>query len=359
VEHHSPFFSLLLITCLAAFVPLFATAFRRLHMPMVVGEILAGMAVGRSGLDLVETSPTLDFLALFGFTYLMFLSGLEVDPSAIISPASRKKRSSYFSGPFALGVGVFCLTLVVSLASAAAFYTAGLIEEPFMVALILSTTSLGIVVPVLKERGMAATDFGQSLIFSALVADFGTLVLITALVAFMSKGVTPEILFVLLLLVLFALFFRVAKFAVTVPALRRLSDELAHATAQIHVRGAVAVMVLFIVLSETMGIEIILGAFLAGLLISLLSQHERTQFLRLKMDAIGFGFFIPIFFIMVGVRFDLSALFRSGPSFVLVPLFLFVAYLIKITASLLVVAGIFVLLYFFFLEKYFSGIFNL
>jgi len=332
---HSPFLSLLLITALAAFVPLLSSTLRHLRMPIVVGEILAGMIVGRSGFNLIESSPTLDFLALFGFTYLMFLSGLEVDFGSITSGSGDRQSRRRLRNSFLLGLAVFAVTLAMAFSASSLLLYVDLIREPFMIALILSTTSLGIIVPVLKERRLIASDYGQTLLLSALIADFGTLVLITVEVAVLSRGLTPEVLSVLLFLVAFALIFRVAKFAVGLPGLLRLTDELAHATAQIHVRGAVAVMVAFIVLSEWLGLEVILGAFLAGVLISLLSRQDRTQFLRLKMDAIGFGFFIPIFFIMVGVRFDLPALAGSRSAIILIPLLLAMAYLIKIAAAVL------------------------
>lgn len=332
---NSPFLSLLLITALAAFVPLLSSTLRHLRMPIVVGEILAGMIVGHSGFNLIESSPTLDFLALFGFTYLMFLSGLEVDFGSITSGSVDGQSRRRLRDSFLLGMAVFAVTLALAFSASSLLLYVDLIREPFMIALILSTTSLGIIVPVLKERRLIASDYGQTLLLSALIADFGTLVLITVEVAVLSRGLTPEVLFVLLFLVAFALVFRVAKYAVGLPALLRLTDELAHATAQIHVRGAVAVMVAFIVLSEWLGLEVILGAFLAGVLISLLSRHDRTHFLRLKMDAIGFGFFIPIFFIMVGVRFDLPALVGSSAAVILIPLLLAISYLIKIAAAVL------------------------
>jgi Kef-type K+ transport system membrane component KefB len=334
MNESSPFVSLLLITGLAAFVPLLATGLRRLRMPIVVGEILAGMIVGQSGLNLIEFSPTLDFLALFGFAYLMFLSGLEVDFGAITSRSDDRPGFTRLNRVVTLGFAVFGLTLVLAFLAATSLLFLGLIRDPWMIALILSTTSLGIVVPVLKERGLIASEYGQSLLLSALIADFGTLLFITVEVAVLSKGLSLEVLVVLLVLVVFALLFRVAKFAASLNSMRRLFDELSHATAQIHVRGAVALMVAFIVLSEWLGLEVILGAFLAGVLISLLSREDRTQFLRLKMDAIGFGFFIPIFFIMVGVRFDLHSLAGSPTALALAPLLLIVAYAIKFAAAL-------------------------
>lgn len=328
------FLSLLLITGLAAFVPLLASRLRRLRLPIVVGEIMAGMIVGKSGLNLIETSPALDFLTIFGFTYLMFLSGLEVDFKIIAGGPSGRGKGLSLGNPIVLGAAVFGLTIGIAFGAAQGLLRLNLIREPFVIALILSTTSLGIVVPVLKERGLMNTRFGQTLLMSALVADFGTLVLITVNVAILSRGLTLDVLLVFLLLVAFAAAVRVGRWIAAIPGLSRLLDELSHATAQIRVRGAFALMVGFIVLSEWLGSEVILGAFLAGAVISLLADREGSQ-LHLKMDAIGFGFFVPIFFIMVGVQFNLPALLTSTRALLLAPLLLGIAYVIKFVAALL------------------------
>ncbi|MEJ2559726.1 MAG: cation:proton antiporter, partial [Anaerolineae bacterium] len=297
-----PFLSLLLITALAAFVPLLASRLRRLRVPIVVGEILAGIIVGQSGLNLIEPSPALDFLATFGFTYLMFLSGLEVDFAALLALRNRV-NGGWLTNPLVLGLAVFVLTVAGGLVVALGLTRVGLIQNPLIMALILSTTSLGIVVPVLKERSLTGSQYGQSLLISALVADFVTLLLISVVVAVISHGLTFELLLVLLLLGAFATIARVGQLAAGDARLRRLVEELSHATAQIRVRGAFALMVAFIVLAEWLGTEIILGAFLAGAIISLLAGREGSE-LHMKMEAMGIGFFVPIFFIMVGVRFD-------------------------------------------------------
>ncbi len=333
MDEEFPFLSLLLITALAAFVPLLASRLRRLRVPIVVGEILAGIIVGQSGLNLIETSPALDFLATFGFTYLMFLSGLEVDFSALLA-LKDQTNGGRLSNPLILGLAVFILTVAGGLVVALGLTRVGLIQNPLIMALILSTTSLGIVVPVLKERSLTGSRYGQSLLISALVADFVTLLLISLVVAVISHGLTFELLLVLLLLGAFATIARVGQLAAGDPRLRRLVEELSHATAQIRVRGAFALMVAFIVLAEWLGTEIILGAFLAGAIISLLAGREGSE-LHMKMEAMGFGFFVPIFFIMVGVRFDLPALLSSPQALLLVPLLLGVAYVVKFLATLL------------------------
>ncbi|HXV97321.1 MAG TPA: cation:proton antiporter, partial [Anaerolineae bacterium] len=114
MESEFSFLSLLLITGLAAFVPLLASRLRKLRLPIVVGEILAGMIVGKSGLDLIEPSPALEFLTIFGFTYLMFISGLEVDFGVILTGSNNKPGNQRLNNPIALGAAVFGLTLVIA-----------------------------------------------------------------------------------------------------------------------------------------------------------------------------------------------------------------------------------------------------
>lgn len=334
MDNEFSFLSLLLITGLAAFVPLLSSRLKKLQVPIVVGEIMVGMIIGRSGLNWVEPSPALEFLTLFGFTYLMFLSGLEVDFNIIRGGSENGGRRRFLENPITLGIAIFALAIGIAFAAAEVLLQFGLIQEPFIIALILSTTSLGIVVPVLKEQGIMASRYGQSLLMSALVADFGTLVLIAIDVAIISQGLTLDVLLVFILLAAFIIAVQIGRFAAKIPGLSRVIEELSHATAQIRVRGAMALMIAFIVLSEWLGSEVILGAFLAGAVISLLSPREGSQ-LHVKMEAIGFGFFIPIFFIMVGVQFDLPALMGSSEAVLLVPLLLVIAYLIKFVSSLL------------------------
>lgn len=286
MNESSPFLSLLLITVLAAMVPLMATLFHRFRVPIVVGEILAGIIIGRSGFNLIEPSATLQFLALFGFTYLMFVSGLEFDFATLSSEtfARETPRWRRVNSPFLLALAVFVCTFGLAYLGTAGLERAGLVSEPFMISLILSTTSLGIVVPVLKERGLISSSYGQTILVTALIADLGTLVLITFQVATLSRGLTLDVLVILLLLVIFAAAVQIGRYAAGWRGLQRVMDDLAHATAQIQVRGAVALMVGFIVLSEWLGIEVILGAFLAGVLISLLSPQERGHLLRMKIE---------------------------------------------------------------------------
>ncbi len=328
MHHEFPFLSLLLITGLAALLPWLNSLWQKLSLPLIVVEILAGIVVGRSGFDVIETGPAVDFLAMFGFTYLMFLSGLEMDYSMLSPAAENNSRVWRLGRPLSLGLLTFGLTLAGALLMAFGLAAFDLVQHPLFMALILSTTSLGVAVPVLKERDLTTTRYGQTVMVSAVVADFGTMLLITVVAAAISRGLTLDLLLILLLIVAFALVVRLGRLAKGVRGMQRLVEELAHSTSQIQVRATFALMVAFIALSRWLGTEIILGAFLAGTVISLLTGREGST-LHVKMEAIGYGFFIPVFFIVVGVRFDLPALLASSEALVLVPILLLGAYAVK------------------------------
>ena len=324
------FIPLLLVVVLAFLVPVVISRFRRI--PVVVGEILAGIVIGPSVLGLVHgDEPTLELLAEIGFAFLMFLSGLEIDFS-ILFAASKRGRENGLSPMLLAGLS-FILTLILSLAIGFGLTWAGYVRDPWMMTLILSTTSLGIVVPVLKENRMSSGRFGQAILLAALLADFVTMFLVTVYVAARSEGMSLEILLIVLLFVPVVLFYQLGVRWLRIPAVRRILDELADATAQIKVRGAFAIMVGFVVLAEVIGAELILGAFLGGVLASLLSGAGEEN-LRYKLDAIGFGFFVPLFFVFVGIQFDLNAFIQEPSAWLLLPVLLVGAFGIKLLSSL-------------------------
>jgi Kef-type K+ transport system membrane component KefB/Trk K+ transport system NAD-binding subunit len=329
---HNPFLALLLITALALVVPVVATRLKRIAIPIVVGEILAGILIGHSGLNLVENSPTLAFLAEFGFAYLMFLSGLEVDFELLFSGTMKSHKR--WQSP--LTFAVILLSITIGLAVLIAFGLTRIIEvqSPFLLGLILSTTSLGVVVPVLKERDLLVSAYGQYLLVIASIADFVTLILLTVLIAIRSQGLTLDLLLIPVLLVLSGIAARFTWRFSGRNIIQRMLRELSTTTAQIRVRGAFALMVAWVVLAEALGVELILGAFLAGAIAGLISGPDDEN-AKEKLDAIGYGFFIPIFFIMVGVEFNLSALFNSPQAVLLVVLLLIGAFAVKVIPALL------------------------
>ena len=175
--------------------------------------------------------------------------------------------------------------------------------------------------------------FGQTILLATVIADFVTMFLISVLVAVISRGLTAEILLVFLLFVAFFFAARFGSFLSRIESLQRVIQELSHATAQIKVRAAFSTLLIFVVLAEKLGIEIIVGAFLAGAIVALLRTPEDRE-LSSQLEAIGFGFFIPIFFIMVGVDFNLPALLSSTGALLSVPLLLIAAIAVKIIPAL-------------------------
>ena len=343
---------LFLISLFAFIIPILTSWFSqkiRIPIPVVVGEIICGIILGNSVLGIIDNTssiPWLDFLYLFGFTYLMFLSGLEVDINVLLNNKSAlSKRVGDISralSPFMLGVWYFLLTILLAFGTSLFLLKKGYINNLAMMTLILSTTSVSIVVPVLKEKMLGKTEFGQTILLSALIADFLTMTLITIFVALnVSDKPSFHLLVIFLFLALIVLIYRLHLskifdgFISLILKIKPIFDSLAHSTTQIKVRGAIALMVVFIAASHALGFEAILGAFLAGILTTLILGAEKTDQLEMKLDAIGYGFFIPIFFICVGINLDLTVFFKSEGIWYLLVFLIIAAFLIKIIPALI------------------------
>jgi len=329
-ETHS-FAPLLIVVTLACVVPLLLAPLRgRFSIPIVVGEIVAGIIVGRSGFGwVVAENGALVLLKELGFVFLMFLAGMEVDIRAV--RRSDPQQVSKWS-PLSMAIVNFAATLAVASMFAWALTSIGVATNPWLMTLILSTTALGVVVSILKESGLSQTLFGQTILLSTVVADFVTMFLISLIVAFISRGLTGEILLVFLLFVAFFVAARLGTALSRIKPLQIVIEELSHATAQIKIRAAFSTLLIFVVLAEKLGIELIVGAFLAGIIVTLLRTPDDRE-LTGHLEALGFGFLIPIFFIMVGVDFNLPALLSSQEALASVPLLLLAAVVVKITAA--------------------------
>lgn len=326
--------ALLLITGLAALIPVLSKRLDHLGIPTVVYEIVAGIIVGGSGFNLIEPSPILNFLAEFGFAFLMFLSGLELDLRLLNPRRPTADNENRWTRALPLGVAIFISTIVLAFIASSFLAPPGATSNPFLLGLILSTTSLGVVVPVLKERDLTGNHFGQYILVAASIADFATLILLTTDIAILSRGLTLDLLLIPTLLLIFILVARLTMRASRAGRISRALSNISSATSQVRVRGAIALMVAWVVLAEAFGVELILGAFLAGAIGGLLTSdgdHGEQE----KLDAIGYGFFIPIFFIMVGARFNLEAIVSSTEGLILLLWLVGVAFAVKLGPALL------------------------
>jgi Kef-type K+ transport system membrane component KefB len=319
------FTDLLLVVAVAFAAPFLLGLFPRLRLPSVVAEIVAGIVIGPSVLGIVEVDQVIEVLALIGLGFVLFLAGLEIEFEKLRGQVLRLT---------ALGFVVsFGIAVVVALGLSAG----GLVETPLLVAIILCATALGVIVPVLKDAGEISSPFGQLIVAAASIADFGAIILLTLFFSG-EGGVGSTLLLLGALAALAVVVFLTVLGAERSMRIKRDLLRLQDTTAQIRIRAAVVLFVGFAAVAEELGFEVILGTFIAGAIIALLDRDEVMTHpdFRGKLEAMGFGFFIPVFFVTSGVRFDLDALVAEASNIAMVPVFL---------VALLVVRGLPALLY--------------
>jgi Kef-type K+ transport system membrane component KefB len=306
--------------------PLALGLFPRVRLPAVVLEILLGIVIGPDVLGWVSIDTPIQVMSLLGLAFLLLLAGLEVDYERIRGHPLRETAIGY-----ALSFG---LALLIGFG----LHAAGLVKSPLLIGIALSATSLGIVIPVLKDARQLSTQFGQLVVAGASIAEIATIVLLSLFFSGEASGPGVK----LLLLGLFVLFvlavgvaIRGAEHSMRISsALVRLQDT----TAEIRIRGSFLLLALFVVLAERLGLEAILGAFLAGAIVKLVDRDQTMTHpeFRQKLEAVGYGIFVPVFFVATGVRFELDALFANPTNLARVPIFL---------AALLVARGLPALVY--------------
>lgn len=334
------FYPLLIVVAIAWIIPTLMSLFRITKIPTVIIEILAGYFIGKYLIQSFPSDSTyiLDYLALTGFVFLMFLGGLEIDVDQLIASFPRRKITfiRYIKNPFLVGIVYFVITLIVSYSAAWGLSYVVEVKNIWYFSLIMVTTSVGIILPVLKNRAETNSHFGQMLILSAAVADILSIILFTITAFVLKNGFKPELLWLLSLVVLFYIFYVVGNRFKRIGVLQKITFQLSHAASQIKIRGTILLILIFVVLAQYIGAEVILlGAFLGGLLLSVFMHNERSLLL-VKLDGIGYGFFIPIFFVMVGVNFEPDALADLDNSLYLyLGLLLLTLFAIKIIPSFL------------------------
>jgi Kef-type K+ transport system membrane component KefB len=314
------FTNLLIVVAIALLAPLTLGLVPRLRLPAVVLEIVAGIVVGPQVLGWVEVDLPVSIVSLLGLAFLLFLAGLEIDVHQLRGRVLR------------LALVGYAVTLVLGTAVGTGLDAAGWVRSPGLVAVTLSATSLGLVVPVLKDAGQVDSRLGQTVVAAASVADFAAIVLLSLLFSASDTSTGSR---VVLLLSFAALVAVTALVATLVARSRRLATTLGRlqdTTAQIRVRAAVVLLVAFVALAEQFGLESILGAFMAGAVVGLVDRDSASHpHFRTKLEAIGYGFLIPVFFVSSGLRLDLSGLMENPAALARVPVFV---------VALLVVRGL-------------------
>ena len=320
-------FENLIIVAAAAFVaPLVLGLAPGFRLPAIVLEIIFGIIIGPAGFGWVEIDAAVQLMALIGLAFLLLVAGLEVDYDRL-----RGRLLGITSVAWLASFGLALLAGYVLDAG-------GFVNSPLLIAIAISATGLGVVIPILKDAEQISTMFGRVVVAGCSIAEIATLILLSLFFSGESSSVgsTAVLLGIFAGLVLataFAFFFAEHSGRLS-QTFRRLQDT----TAQIRVRGAFLLLVLSVVIAEEFGLEAILGTFLAGAILKILDRDQMMTHpeFRHKLEAAAFGIFIPFFFVTSGLRFNLDALFESGETIARVPIFL---------AALLFARGLPVLFY--------------
>ncbi len=309
--------SLVAILAIAALAPLVAA---RLRLPGALLEIVAGIVLGPSLLGLVRTDTTVNALSLLGLSFLLFLAGSEVD----------LRR---FRGTLGRRVAVSLAISVVAAACVVAVLAVLGVGGAIVIGIALLATSLGLVVPVLADAGALSRPIGRIAVAGASAGEVAAVVLLSVGLAGSDTPLPGRILLLVLLLAgLGAIGLAVAGVEHSMP-LSALITRLADTSAQIRVRFTVLLVAGLALAAQALGFEAILGAFLAGMLVRALDPDpERTHpYYPVKLEAVGYGLLVPVFFVTSGITLDLHGLVEHPVALATVPAFL---------AALLVVRGL-------------------
>ena len=306
------FDGILVIALVAVAVPLLLGLVPRMPVPGAVLEVLAGIVIGPSVLGWVHIDAPVQVLSDLGLGMLLFLAGLEIDVGGLRGPLGR------------LAGRAFCGSVLLGLACGYVLSLAGVGAKPVFLAVVLTSTSAGLLLPLLKDAGLHRPPFGPLVMAAAALAEVVPVMMLSLLFSASSTTQAARLSSLAALLALLAVIGLALGRVRNLGALDRLLDRLEDRSAQLRVRAALTLALAFAWLAARFGFASILGAFAAGLLvrtIDLTNRAPHPQF-QIKLEGIGFGFLVPVFFITTGAQFDARALVSDPAALAAVPLFL-------------------------------------
>ncbi|MHA1230199.1 MAG: cation:proton antiporter [Candidatus Helarchaeota archaeon] len=368
---------LLIVIFFAFITPIITTRIKTFRIPVFVGELIIGIILFNTLFEIYPIENTLDwdillFLRDFGFAFLMFLSGMEIDFHHLIHPDIKKEidirlreiekkheqckkekdesckhleemkeykhwhfpQINISKKPYIIGILIYLATLGLSFL---VFYLVSYFHPMnfVFVAIMFSTTSVGMVFPILHELNLSKEDLGHKIEISSIVADFVSMILITIIIALFTMGFAQELLLIPLIFVIFFAFYQVIRIFKKHPKWYSAIFLKELRTYEVRTTASIFLLILFIILALNFGIEMILGAFLAGVLLSLIVPHGKIKALYEKLHAIGYGFLIPIFFITIGLDLSFGQALLSWDAIGFALIIVFLSFLIKIIPNML------------------------
>lgn len=305
-----PFFLVLLV------VVLFSTAFKKFHLPWVLALIVGGIAIGPHGLEIVELNPTIEFMGQIGLIFLMFMAGLEI------------KLSSFRK----LGGGIVGLSIINGLVPFAAgfaigyFFNFGLLPS-LLLGIIFMSSSIAVIIPSLGAKGLLDTKLGRSIVSATIIEDTASLILLSILLQSISPVTAlplPSFYF-LLVIILIAFRYGLPKIRNLIPRRRDEKDLF-----ESEVRIILVMLVGTVVTFELLGLHPIIAGFFTGLV---LSDSIKSEILIEKIHTISYGLFIPIFFIIVGIKTDISVFLQGSEGILLILIIVFASIISKFVSG--------------------------
>ncbi len=284
------FFVIVLVAAIAAITV--AAVPKRLAPPVVVLELLLGIVVGPELLGLAQTDDFVNFFSNLGLGMLFFFAGYEIDFDRIKGL------------PIKLGALGWVLSVALAYGIGGALAAAGVILSFLYVGSAMATTAIGTLIPILRDSGELKTRFGTYLLAAGGAGEFGPILLVTLVLSTTNPLHEAVILlgFVALALILAVGSVRYAWRGW--PALERTFES----SGQLAVRVTVVLVFGLVLLAGDLGLDVLLGGFVAGMIVRLALKGQEVKIFESKLTAVGFGFFVPFFFVASGIAFDLAAL---------------------------------------------------
>ena len=319
--------SLLILAVVAFFTPFLVAKLKKIKVPYQVGEIFIGIILGKSFFNIIKPDVWILFLSNLGLAYLMFLSGLEIN----FEDLKLSKGETFFNSKVFTSLKVFIFSLVISnVLSFTLLKMAGINKGSLFFALLFTSAAPGLLVPILKSKHILSSDFGQTLLIFSLIAEFVCLIGITFIASVSTYGLSLKSFTFLITFFVAIAIYLICKLVFKTRDLSLIAFKNLH----ISVRGAFVLVLILVAVAQKTGSEIVLGSFLAGIIFALLVGKAKEEITH-QLDVIGYGFLIPIFFIMVGVNIDLSSILKNPSAIAKIPLFLLVFFIVKFIPCLL------------------------
>jgi Kef-type K+ transport system membrane component KefB len=312
--------SLVLVLLASTLAAIAARLHSRVLLPTVVVELVLGIVIGPEVLDIADSDQYIEFLANIGLVFLFFFAGLEVVEKRV--PRRELTR----------GTAGWAASLAIGLTLGFVLHAAGLDAEGWLLGVALATTALGALVPILSDAGLLRTPLGTAVLGTGVAGEFWPIVVISVFLTGVY-GAGAEV----LLLIGFGGIVALAATAALrarPPRLVRVLRETVHTTGQAAVRLSVFLLAALVLLANDVGFDFVLGAFAAGLVVGLAVETPEGEVVRMRLEGIGFGFLIPIYFVVTGMDFDLDSLL-SARGLGLAALFLALLLVVRGASSLL------------------------